>query len=88
MSEQNPISKKQIIDYIKNDNEVYVETDEGYDITKEFLIKTAFGSKLNKPIGTEWHLMDYLIYAMSIDEIYDIIRAGGIENYLRRKRVC
>ena len=71
-------TKKGIIDEYKAGKQVTIINEEGYNITKEFLILSAFGS--NVPV-------DYLVMKMSDDELEDIILSGGYSSWLLRRKL-
>ena len=76
------INPKIIIERYRAGRAVTIETDEGYDVTKEFLLKQALGSALVR----QDILLDFLRMTIDDEVIDDILDAGGLENYLARKR--
>lgn len=84
MHNNKQISMRDIRDAVMADKYVAVIDDEEYDMTKEVMVKLAFGKHL--PLKTEGE--PTLLYALEklIDEdiLHDIISSGGIENYLIR----
>ena len=77
---------KWIYDYIKSGEEVEIVSVDGYDMTGEFLLRLAFKGHINKPSNKDvWVLEDYLLSIISQEDLYNIIRSGGLENYMKRR---
>ena len=77
---------KWICDYIKDGNEVEIASVDGYDMTGEFLLRLAFKGHINRPNRADvWVLEDFLLSTLTQEDLYEIIRSGGLENFMKRR---
>ena len=75
-----------ILLHIKKGSNILIKCHPGYDITIDFLIKRAIGvSNFRYNADGECHLLEFLRLSLDEDVFYDIIRSGGLNNFLTRR---
>lgn len=75
-------TKEELIGYIKDGNDIEVQNEHGFDTTDDLLCRLALN---NSVIYIEKHrIQELLVMHLDREIFYDIIRAGGLDNYLNR----
>lgn len=74
-----------ILNVIKTGEDIKILSKEGYDITMEFLIKQCIGNSYfrTNSDGECW-LLEFLSREIDEEVFYNVIRSGGLGNYLLR----
>jgi hypothetical protein len=71
---------RQVIDSIKDGEEVEIVDEFGNDQTTQFLIKTVIKTRFKQ------HELDFLATFLDNEILTDILYAGDLENWLRRQQ--
>jgi len=78
-----PIRRPELIQLIRDGNEITAYNEHGSDVTKEVLTRLIFKQYLLAP--QVLIILDFISQEVDEEVLYNVIRAGDIFNYLERK---